>query len=123
MADESNQERRVFTRIAIDCRAQLSCADRRWPTQLLDVSLKGALLHRPDDYQESDEPCTLELLLEPSDAVITMQGHIVHNHSGQLGFYCQHIDLDSIAHLKRMLELNMGDEAMLERELVELMAD
>ena len=123
MAEQDSREKRHFTRIAIDCRAQLSCADRQWQTQLLDVSLKGALLFRPEDYVETGQACTLELLLEPSHTVITMQGDIVHGSHGHLGFHCQHIDMDSIGHLKRMLELNMGDEALLERELSELLVD
>jgi len=32
----------------------------------------------------------------------------------------QHIDLDSISHLRRLVELNLGDEALLERELAAL---
>lgn len=120
MPDHS-QDQRHFTRIAIDCQAELGCADRHWSTQLLDVSLKGALLFRPDDFIDSGEACSLELLLKPSDIVIRMQGHIVHSEDNHLGFHCQHIDLESIAHLKRMLELNMGDEALLERELAELL--
>lgn len=118
----STNERRHFTRIAIDCRAELGCADRLWQTQLLDVSLKGALLFRPEGYIDSGEPCSLELLLEPSNVVIEMQGYIVHGKEDQLGFYCQHIDMESIGHLKRLLELNMGDEALLERELTELIS-
>ena len=30
------------------------------------------------------------------------------------------IELDSIVHLKRLVELNLGDESLLERELTEL---
>ena len=121
MDSNGTQERRQFTRIAIDCRAVLSCADRHWQTALLDVSLKGALLHRPDDFVETGETCSLELLLEPSSTVISMQGHIVHRQGDALGFHCRHIDVESISHLKRMLALNMGDEALLERELAELL--
>jgi hypothetical protein len=37
-----------------------------------------------------------------------------------LGFVCRHIDLDSISHLRRLVELNLGDEQLLERELAAL---
>lgn len=119
---ESEQERRVFTRIHIDCRAELSCAQQRWPSKLLDVSLKGALLQRPDGFDNQTKNCTLTLLLDPNGVSITMQGQIAHLESGTVGFSCEHIDLDSIAHLRRLLALNMGDEALLERELNELLA-
>ncbi len=35
-------------------------------------------------------------------------------------FRCEHIDIDSITHLKRLIELNLGDEALLHRELAHL---
>jgi hypothetical protein len=119
---ENEQERRVFTRINIDCRAELSCGGTLWSSKLLDVSLKGALLERPEGFDKATEACTLTLLLDPSGVSITMQGQIAHLESDTLGFSCEHIDLDSIAHLRRLLALNMGDEALLERELVELIA-
>ena len=37
-----------------------------------------------------------------------------------IGFVCRHIDVDSISHLRRLVELNLGDEALLERELAAL---
>jgi hypothetical protein len=37
-----------------------------------------------------------------------------------LGFVCQYIDLDSISHLRRLVELNLGDGSLLERELAAL---
>lgn len=49
-----------------------------------------------------------------------MDGTVVHCEDGHLGFRCDHIDLDSISHLKRLVELNLSDEALLERELSEL---
>jgi hypothetical protein len=49
-----------------------------------------------------------------------MQGSIIHSETDQIGFRCDHIDLESISHLKRLVELNLGDEAALERELHEL---
>ena len=37
-----------------------------------------------------------------------------------VGMVCRHIDVDSISHLRRLVELNLGDEALLERELAAL---
>ena len=38
-----------------------------------------------------------------------------------LGLFCHHIDIDSITHLRRLIELNLGDETLLQRELAELL--
>ncbi len=122
MSDRSSgEERRHFTRIAIDSSANIRCQDRSLQTRLLDVSLKGALLERPVDYQgNSGDQCELELLL--GDTTITMLGSIAHSEGPHIGFRCDYIDLESISHLKRLVELNLGDEVALERELHELVA-
>jgi hypothetical protein len=118
-----SEERRHFTRIPIDNPAVLSCHGRQWRSRLLDLSLKGALIERPSGYAgQTGEQCTLEILLEPQEVVITMKGNMVHSEEGHLGFRCAHIDLESISHLKRLVELNLGDEAVLERELSELVS-
>jgi len=117
----SSEERRHFTRIPIDSPAALVCNEQQWETRLLDISLKGALLERPQDFSATaGDKCTLQMMLEPQDVVITMQGEVVHGEPSHLGFRCDYIDLESISHLKRLVELNLGDEAALERELTEL---
>ena len=51
------------------------------------------------------------------EAVIRMEGEIAHRDGTQVGMRCTGIDLDSIAHLRRLVELNLGDEELLHREL------
>lgn len=118
----SGEERRHFTRIPMDSIASIRCQNRSLPTRLLDISLKGALLEKPADYHgNSGDQCELELLL--GDATITMQGSIAHSEAGHIGFRCDHIDLESISHLKRLVALNLGDDEALERELHELVVN
>ena len=38
----------------------------------------------------------------------------------QLGLVCRSIDLDSVTHLRRLLELQLGDPTLLERDLAAL---
>jgi hypothetical protein len=122
MSDHPNgKERRHFTRIPIDSIANMRCGAGQLQTRLLDISLKGALLERPDEYSGNNgDHCELELLL--GEATITMQGSIVHGDTGHIGFRCDYIDLESVTHLKRLVELNLGDKAELEREFHELVA-
>lgn len=126
MANESpHSERRHFARIPIDCHVRVTCNDEHFETQLLDISLKGALLKTPTHWRAAPQcACTLTVELgSENDVKIVMQGHIVHQENGHLGFHCEHIDLDSISHLRRLVELNLGDESLLERELTELLAN
>jgi hypothetical protein len=115
--------RRHFTRIPMDSEVSLHCGAQQWLCQLLDISLKGALLQTPDSFQSPAEiECRMHFSLNEIGASIVMSGTIMHHDKGQLGMRCDRIDLDSIGHLKRMVELNLGDESLLERELHELIA-
>jgi c-di-GMP-binding flagellar brake protein YcgR len=117
-----HNNRRHFTRIPMDSEVTLACGAQQWRTRLLDISLKGALLAVPDNFGECPKcSCRLMFSLNDTDVTIMMVGHIVHHGDTQLGFRCENIDLDSITHLKRMVELNLGNENLLERELGELL--
>ena len=116
-------DKRRFSRVAIDGEARLSCRSKSWSSRLLDVSLKGALISTPEGWIGAvGDSCRLELLLGSGEVTIGMDGTIAHAEAGHLGFHCEHIGLDSISHLKRLVELNLGDERLLERELGELSA-
>ncbi|MGY4109693.1 PilZ domain-containing protein [Aeromonas encheleia] len=117
-------ERRHFTRIFYLTAASLVQGTRQWPTQLIDVSLQGALLLRPEAWSGSDDKeYELSFVLSGSDIVIRMQVELTHEASKKLGFYCHHIDIDSASHLKRMIELNVGEEQLLYRELEQLLEE
>jgi hypothetical protein len=53
-------------------------------------------------------------------AAITMETRVVHREGDDAGLRCLSIDLDSVTHLRRLVELNLGDPALLDRELSEL---
>lgn len=110
-------EKRHFTRIAFDARARLLQGESDWPTQLLDISLKGAMVSQPEGAPLSKgSPITLYLLLSDDETEIRMDGHVVHEEQGHLGIVCDHLDVDSASHLRRIVELNTGSETLLERE-------
>lgn len=115
-------EKRHFSRIPIEGKATLECGDRKWISRLLDVSLKGALVARPDGWTLMlGDRCHLQLSLPDSDVSIVMEAAVAHENERLVGFRCEQIDLASISHLRRLIELNLGDEALLERELGELL--
>lgn len=113
-------QRRRFTRIPFDAEARLAAGEQQWAVELLDLSLKGALIARPQDWNgEAEGPLRLELRLG-EDAVIVMDVSIAHQEADRLGLRCEDIDLDSITHLRRLVELNLGNPDLLERELASL---
>ncbi|ASJ96054.1 MULTISPECIES: PilZ domain-containing protein [Shewanella] len=110
-------ERRQFSRIFFDVNATLTQEDKVWSTKLHDLSLNGALVEQPQDFAPSPGPLQLSFTLDGSDVEVTMETQLIHQQGGQLGLECSHIDIDSISHLRRMLELNIGDASLLDREL------
>lgn len=116
MSDD-HAERRRFQRIAFDAGTEISQGDHRWKVALLDLSLQGLLVERPEHWEVvAGEPLQVRIYLG-FDANVYMEADLAWEREGLLGFTCRHIDLDSISHLRRLVELNLGDETLLEREL------
>ncbi len=117
----SNQERRRFTRIPFDLDAELSQGGQQWRAELKDISLNGALVSGPIPQNLNTERA-IQLTVTLSDqAIITMQTTLAHHNSNELGLACESMSLDSMQHLRRLVELNLGDPAAAERELHELL--
>jgi hypothetical protein len=117
-------QRRHFTRIPFDTayRLQPAHGEQRWRGSVIDLSFKGALLHVAADFAaEPGEAFALELILGRDGLTINMQVKLAHQHEHLAGFVCEQIDLDSMTHLRRVLELNLGDPHLLERELNEML--
>ena len=114
------EEQRRFTRVPFDAKAVLDKDGREWPCDLIDLSLKGALIHKPTMWSgQAGEDYQLTLMLN-EDVSIRMDVSVAHVEDDHVGLYCKDIDLDSITHLRRLVELNLGDAGLLERELMAL---
>ena len=112
---ESN--RRKFSRIPFQAEASLFLPDGEYVVEVLDLSLKGALIHpNANVFITVGSNCTLKIRLDDSGASIRMDATIVHHMANYYGLACRDIDLDSVTHLRRLVELNLGDENMAERE-------
>ena len=115
-------DRRRFFRVIFSTPAQLCQEDRCWPTCLLDLSLQGALVEEPSAWPEDAQGrFELSFALGGSDVEIRMEVEPSHVGKQRLGLYCHHIDIDSASHLKRLIELNVGNADMLQRELAHLL--
>ncbi|WP_417788094.1 PilZ domain-containing protein [Stutzerimonas xanthomarina] len=118
--NETSSDRRRFQRFEFDAETELRQGQRRWPVQLHDLSLRGLLVHRPADWDaDPAQPFEARIRLA-DDAEVRMEVEMTHGEGELVGMVCRHIDVDSISHLRRLVELNLGDEALLERELAAL---
>ncbi|EHK68887.1 type IV pilus assembly PilZ [Pseudomonas psychrotolerans L19] len=113
-------ERRRFTRFTFDAPAQLHQGERQWAAPVDDISLKGVLLARPAEWSAQPSAAYQLRILLNDETQVSMDVELVRETPEQLAFACRQIDLDSISHLRRLVELNLGDETLLERELAAL---
>jgi hypothetical protein len=119
---DTRKERRHFTRIAFNADAILidTSGNRQWHTELVDISLKGALIKRPADWEVTPSGAfSLQLILD-TNTVLRFDVRVVYMQKDRIGLYIEQLDLDSASHLQRLMELNLGDSDTLERELAEL---
>ncbi len=117
----SNKDRRHFWRAAFHSPVRMTTHGGQSYGKLLDISLKGALLEVGPTYVVAmGDQCQVRLDLAPG-STISMWGTVVHIAGRQVGFNCDSIDLDSITHLRRLVELNSGDPQMLESEITALL--
>lgn len=126
MTDEPTQQllqRRHFTRIPFDADYRLHDpnTDGHWIGKVIDLSLKGALVTCPENFQAlTGDEYVLELVLGNNDLKVVMLVSIAHHENGHIGFHCHHIDLESISHLRKLLEFNFDKPEMVEREIAEM---
>lgn len=117
MADERRHNRRLP--FATSCR--LTLGQQALPAQLIDISMNGALVQVDAAVANPEGPATLHLQLDEAGAVtIDIQTEIAFARDGKLGLRRKSIDLESMTHLRRMLELNLGSAELMERELSEM---
>jgi hypothetical protein len=111
-------DKRQFNRINFDAAATLYDANNEWLSTLIDISLKGALVVKPDNWNPGqNEHFRLLIQLNNCDAEIRMNVELSHTQEKRLGFKCDQIDLDSITVLRRLIELNLGEQGLLDREI------
>ena len=114
-------ERRHFVRVGFDAPALLTTATDAYSVHVQDLSLKGALLMVPAQANlEAGVLCQLTIPLADTGNHIAMSAEVAHMEGLHTGLLCRGIDLDSVTHLRRLIELQLGDPALLARDLGEL---
>lgn len=114
-------ERRHYVRVHFDAPALLTLASNAFSVHVQDLSLKGALVSLPAQANaQAGMLCQLTIPLHDTGNHIGMSCEVAHVEGLHTGLLCLSIDLDSVTHLRRLIELQLGDPALLERDLAEL---
>jgi hypothetical protein len=112
-----SHERRRFWRANFHTGAKLLTDEGEHAVQIEDLSLKGALVTLPAGSNvKADERCRLQVQLA-ADVVIMLWGRVAYIKGAQVGIKGESMDLDSVTHLRRLIELNVGDPVLLEEEI------
>lgn len=117
MTSADNDERRIFHRILFDAPVTISHNSKRFCSKLIDISLNGALLESAPGFAAKPGDTVFLNIRLSEEIFIDMEAQVAHQEHQHLGVHCVHIDMESISHLRRLIELNLGDTALLEREL------
>ncbi|WP_018862077.1 MULTISPECIES: PilZ domain-containing protein [unclassified Thioalkalivibrio] len=107
---------RRFQRIPLEFPATLIHANGESPVRVEDISLRGVLVEGSQiPTLEAGAVVTLDIPLS-DEARIAFEGRARWQEGLWLGLEIEAMPLESATHLRRLVELNLGDEALLERE-------
>lgn len=120
MTNQASEDKRRFHRILYNANAILNVAGEPLDCTIIDLSLNGCLLRLEQPWaDQADHVCQLILPLSEQERIV-MNLLISHVDEDKVGLCCTTIDIDSISNLRRLVELNLGDSSLLERELAAL---
>ena len=117
-------ERRNFQRVPFATQAEINCNGKKYHGELLDISLQGALIQGKETIPLK-KGNIYELVIHISDSDITMQFdvNLVHLKKNRFGFRFIGEDTETMTHLRRLLELNLGSSGAIDKEISLLLKD
>lgn len=114
-------ERRKHTRISFDADLCISSSTLEIHPELLDISFRGMLVRiSPEQKLDADQELEATLTLDDHQTEIHMRVYPRHREGELQGLECSRLDPESWSMLRRLVELNLGDADLLNRELVAL---
>ena len=111
-------EQRLFQRIKFAVKTEIEIDGNRYEAALVDISLKGALLaFSKEAALDKGKLCHLMVHLDQSDVTLYFTGVVVHTRGNLTGIKFITIDIDTMIHLRSLIELNSGDPDLVRSEL------
>lgn len=114
-------ERRRFSRIIYQVSALLEQGDLALQATIQDLSLHGLLLKAENASSlEPSRKVDVAFSFAQSKQVMQLTANIISITDNEIRLKINNIDIDSISQLKRFIELNVGNNELLNRELEHL---
>lgn len=120
---QANNERRRFDRVATDKPVIIHDDDQPHQGTVIDISMRGALLDISDDdpwRPTRGDRLKVRIKLDRELCCIDLEGEVAHIEESRIGLQCLVLDLESASNLRRLVELNLANPELLERNLAEL---
>ncbi len=118
-----DEEKRHFTRVEFDARAIITHNGLTVDGKLIDISLKGALAKFPQVCTLSvGDPCEVTIDMGCEHDPIQYDATVKHINGNIVGLHCDRISPESAATLRKIIELNLGNDKLLHRELEAMVA-
>lgn len=119
--------KRRFSRIPFDAGITLTLTDdpmHQITGELKDISLKGAMIEIDTVNTDLVTGREAELMIQPQQSplqiAMTVEVAYVLSSQNLYGLNITSLDIESAGHLRRLIEVNLGDENILQRELANL---
>ncbi len=110
-------EQRKYRRINFQTEADISIAETLHRCELVDLALQGALFKSEIDLPlTSGERYNLTITLPETNLILNFNGELIHHRGQFYGFIFLAEDVVTMGHLRRLLELNIGDGDEVDRE-------
>lgn len=111
-------DKRRFSRVPLNVTCRLTHLEHCVFVNLVDISLKGALVEDNGTHSLSTgQTCFLNITLIPSEITLDFETEVAHMGEGLIGLRFVHMDIDSMIHLRTLLEANTGDPDRIRDEL------
>ena len=101
--------KRLFRRIPFQAGVRISRWLKKEGYELVDISLKGMLVHSTDPSGLTIGDCVKAEINPSASLTLSFKAELVHRHENFLGFKFTDVDIETIAHLRRLFELNTGE--------------
>ncbi|HKZ16378.1 MAG TPA: PilZ domain-containing protein [Geobacteraceae bacterium] len=111
-------QNRRFSRIKVSEKIIITCNNHTVEADLLDISLKGALvrIEKPVDCQRGNK-WSLSLRLSGSDIIMQFIAEVMHVRGDLVGVKFVETDLDTMIHLRNLMEARTMDPDQVRNEL------
>lgn len=112
-------EMRNYRRIPFHTTATILHNEGHSNCVLVEIALRGALLEAKEDIPLLiGDRAQVQIDLPDAELNLTFGVELIHRREHQCGFIFVGADDGSLAHLRRLLELNFGDAELAEKEFV-----